>query len=143
MVNFHTPPIRTTPGFHAPPVGHVASGFHVMIVEDEAITALGLELAVLDAGGVVAGPVASAAAALHLLDVARVDAAILDANLEDGEASPVAEWLMAASIPFIFHSATGIPHRLLAGCPGLAIVPKPARPEWVVSRLLEEVRATA
>ena len=111
-----------------------------MIVEDEAIIALGLELAVLDIGGVVAGPVASAAAALHLLDVMRVDAAILDAHLEDGEASPIAERLMAGSTPFIFHSATGIPRGLLAGYPDLAIVRKPARPEWVVSRLLEEVR---
>ena len=110
-----------------------------MIVEDEAIIALGLELAVLDIGGTVAGPFASGLAALHLLDMMQVDAAILDANLEDGEASPVAERLMAASIPFIFHSATGIPRGLLDGYPDLAIVRKPARPEWVVSRLLEEV----
>lgn len=121
---------------------HVTPGLHIMIVEDEAITALGLELAVLDIGGSVVGPVASAAAALQLLDTMQVDAAILDANLEDGEASPVAERLMAASIPFIFHSATGIPRGLLAGYPDLAIVRKPARPEWVVLRLLQTLGDT-
>lgn len=121
---------------HTPPI-------HIMIVEDEAITALGLELAVLDIGGVVAGPVSSIAAALHLLDRERIDAAILDANLEDGDARRVAERLMAQSTPFIFHSGTGIPLGLRAVYPDLPIMGKPARPERVVSRLLEEMRGSA
>ena len=112
---------------------------HILIAEDEAIIALGLELAVLDSGSSVAGPVASAAAAMALLDHTRIDAAILDANLEDGEASSIAERLIAQSTPFVFHSATGIPSALRAEHPDLAIVPKPARPEWVLSRLLREI----
>jgi DNA-binding response OmpR family regulator len=112
---------------------------HILIVEDEAIIALGLELAALDLGAIVAGSVGSAAAAMHLLDCTRIDAAILDANLEDGEASPIAERLMAQSTPFIFHSATGIPAALRAGYPDLTIVRKPARPEWVLSRLMQEI----
>ncbi|MDH7972405.1 response regulator [Sphingomonas sp. AR_OL41] len=115
------------------------SPLHILIVEDEAMIALGLELAALDLGAIVAGSVGSAAAAMLLLDSTRIDAAILDANLEDGEASPVAERLMAQSTPFIFHSATGIPAALRAGYPDLTIVRKPARPEWVLSRLFEEI----
>jgi DNA-binding response OmpR family regulator len=115
------------------------SPLHILIVEDEAIIALGLELAALDCGAVVAGSVGSAAAAMELLDHMRIDAAILDANLADGEASPIAERLMAQSTPFIFHSATGIPAGLRAGYPALTIVHKPARPEWVLSRLMREI----
>ncbi|MFA5966458.1 MAG: response regulator [Sphingomonas sp.] len=115
------------------------SPLHILIVEDEAIIALGLELAALDCGAVVAGSVGSAAAAMDLLDTMRIDAAILDANLADGEASPVAERLIAQSTPFIFHSATGIPSGLRAGYPDLTIVRKPARADWVLSRLMREI----
>ena len=125
---------------HTLPIART-TGLHIMIVEDEAIIALGLELAAVELGMVVTGMVGSAAEAMHLLDVARVDAAILDANLEDGEASPVAIRLMAESTPFVFHSATGIPATLRSRFPDLAFVPKPARPERVLSRLLREIDA--
>src|SRR4051794_28099922 len=56
----------------------------VLLVEDEFIIALEMELALLDLGCTVLGPVASAAGALALLDRERPDVAILDVNLLDG-----------------------------------------------------------
>jgi len=65
-----------------------------------------------------------------------LDAAILDANLPDGDVTPVAEELIAAGIPFLINTgveAGGARRRY----PGLPVFRKPTPP----SRLIRELAA--
>ena len=71
------------------------SGCNILIVEDQAIIALDLESAVEEANGQVIGPTSTVREAMRLLQTNEVDAAILDANLPDGDVTPVAEGLIA------------------------------------------------
>jgi CheY-like chemotaxis protein len=73
---------------------------NILIVEDQAIIALDLESAVEKSNGQVIGPASTVREALKLLHTNEVDAAILDANLPDGDVTPVAEQLIVAGIPF-------------------------------------------
>ena len=57
---------------------------NVLVVEDEAIVALELEMAVEDAGHVVAGVAGDLREALELADEIPVDLALVDINLRDG-----------------------------------------------------------
>ena len=76
----------------------------ILVAEDEPFIALDVSLAIEDAGGQVAGPVASVQEALALIGSTPVVAAILDHNLTDGDSSPVVERLLLAGIPTILQS---------------------------------------
>ena len=67
-------------------------------VEDQAIIALDLESAVEESNGQVIGPASTVREALKLLHTNEVDAAILDANLPDGDVTPVAEQLIVVGL---------------------------------------------
>ena len=95
-----------------------------MIVEDEALVAMLVEDALLDAGAEVIGPVATVTEALALLDSAVPDAAVLDLNLAGETSTPVADVLAQRGIPFVVatgYGAEGLP-------PGHAKVPVLAKP---------------
>lgn len=109
---------------------------HILIVEDESLIALGLALAAEDAGAEVVGPVATVAEAMVLLHAGEVHAAVLDANLLDGLATPVASHLTERSLPFVVHSAIGLPDEIAAMFPHAPLIRKPARPEHVVGLLI-------
>ena len=85
---------------------------NILIVEDQAIIALDLESAVEESNGQVIGPASTVREALKLLHTNRVDAAILDANLPDGDVTPVAEELIAAGIPFLINTGVAVPLQL-------------------------------
>src|SRR5690606_28344244 len=55
----------------------------------------------------VVGPAASAPRALRLLEAKGVDAAVLDVNLGDHDALPVADELARRGVPFAFTTAYG------------------------------------
>jgi DNA-binding response OmpR family regulator len=76
--------------------------YRILIVEDEAMIALDLEMALIHAGCTVVGPMASLAQALGHLDDAPFDAALLDVNLNGELIFPLAELLAARRIPFVF-----------------------------------------
>ena len=84
----------------------------ILIVEDELLIALELQLLVEDAEGQVVGPVGSANAALALLQTCVVAAAILDVQLTDGDATPIADALAARGVPTVFQSAVNLPSHL-------------------------------
>jgi len=113
----------------------------VLIVEDEALIALELAIAVENIKGEVVGPVATVADALEALSLTSVMAAVLDANLLDRDVTPVALALIEKKIPFVVHSALGLPDDLRAMFPDLPFVPKPSRPADVVLRLAAEINA--
>lgn len=110
----------------------------ILIVEDECMTVIALAFAAEDAGAMVIGPVATVSAALELLQTVKIDAAILDANLLDRDLTPVALRLIEDAVPFVIHSAVGLPADLSAVFPDVPQVAKPARPETVVRRLLPQ-----
>ena len=115
----------------------------ILIVDHEPAIAMGLRFAIEKFEGVVAGPVPTVSEALALLEVDRIAAAILEANLADRDVTPVALLLAKRRVPFVIHSAVTIPTELRAVLPDLPLVRKPHEPELVVTRLAEEMRRSS
>jgi DNA-binding NtrC family response regulator len=111
----------------------------ILIVEDEHIIALSLGLAVEDSGATLIGPVDSVAKALALVERGGIAAAVIDANLVDRDVTPLALCLMEQSIPFVVHTATGLPPELAEAHPDAPVILKPARADSVIARLLLEL----
>lgn len=115
------------------------NGLPILIVEDEAVVAMDLAFAVEQLEGRPIGPVATVAEALALLEKESVAAAILDANLQDRDVTPLALQLVERCVPFVIHTGTGLPAELAARHPHLPVVMKPARSTAVLAALLQEV----
>ena len=81
------------------------SGRRVLVVEDEAATSLMIEDTLKAAGYIVIGPVATIRDALALIESEAIDCAILDIELADGKAGPIAEALVKRGVRFVL--ATG------------------------------------
>ena len=100
------------------------TGRRILVVEDEALVAMLVEDALLDAGAIVIGPVATVAEALSLLQRERPDVAVLDLNLAGETSTPVADALVTMGVPFVVatgYGADGLP-------PGHVAVPVLAKP---------------
>ncbi|UTP40029.1 PAS domain-containing protein [Phenylobacterium sp. LH3H17] len=82
------------------------TGSRVLIVEDAVLLALELETGLSEAGAEVIGPAYELSEAMALLNQ-RIDAAVLDANLNGLSVTPVAEALAARGIPFVFATGYG------------------------------------
>jgi DNA-binding response OmpR family regulator len=84
----------------------VLQGKRVLVVEDEALVSMLLEDGLLDAGAEIIGPAGSVEAALLLIEAAAavggLSAAVLDINLQGAAVSPVADYLAALGVPFVF-----------------------------------------
>jgi DNA-binding response OmpR family regulator len=74
----------------------------VLVVEDEALIAMDLQAALCRAGCEVVGPVAGIEEAAHLAAEERLDAAVLNIGLVDGEAWSTADILVRRGVPFVF-----------------------------------------
>lgn len=87
----------------------------VLVAEDEYLVAEELEVELAAAGAVVLGPVARVTDALALLDLQpKIDAAILDANLQGEMIFAIADALTERSVPFVFttgYDRSAIPTR--------------------------------
>jgi CheY-like chemotaxis protein len=79
-------------------------GYRILVVEDEAAIAIMIQQILSEAGAIIAGPAATVAEALALIEAAPVDGAILDYKLPDGSSLPVADALSARRVPFVFAS---------------------------------------
>jgi PAS domain S-box-containing protein len=77
-------------------------GWKVLVVEDEALVAMMIQEFLTECGHSVIGPISRASEALLAAKEGDFDTAILDINLGDGMAYPVAEVLSARGIPFVF-----------------------------------------
>lgn len=73
----------------------------VLVVEDEPLLALDMAQTLEDAGYDVLGPATSVKEALGLIGIAECDAALLDMNLRNETAEPIAHALLARGKPFI------------------------------------------
>ncbi len=100
-------------------------GRNILVAEDELVITLALEQAIADAGGWLIGPAPSISDALRLLNVERVDGAILDIDLHGEGVTPIVDVLLDRRVPFIFYTGLGIPPELQRRCPGVPIHIKP------------------
>lgn len=107
----------------------------ILVAEDQPFIDLDLALAVEDAGGKVVGPAASREEALTFLETEIVGAAILDVNLVDGDCSALVEALVGRGVPFIVHTAVGLPPTLAARFSGLVVQIKPCPAANLVAQL--------
>ena len=115
-------------------------GRRVLIVEDESLIAMELSDIVEGSAGRVVGPFRTNRDALAALEPDRlgnrpIDAAILDLNLADGEATPIAEKLREAGVPILICTAGTLPRAMRPMKPGLMIHNKPIRPSRLVADL--------
>src|ERR1700735_1706431 len=98
----------------------------VLVVEDEAILAIDIAEQLTEAGFLVIGPAPSVVRALKLLVDVGCDVALLDINLRDETAEPVARELRSRRIPFLFLSAVSR-ENLPLGFDDEVLLPKPTR----------------
>jgi CheY-like chemotaxis protein len=118
------------------------SGKRILLVEDEAIIAFAAEDMLMELGCEVVGPALRLEDALSLAAGERIDAAILDVNLNAVRSYPVAEELERRSIPFVF--ATGYDRHGLdwRGVPA-EVVSKPYRRDQVEAALARAIQGRA
>jgi DNA-binding NtrC family response regulator len=102
----------------------------VLIVEDQLLIALDLEIILESYGYEVVGPVASVSVASRIIAHERIDAALVDFVLNDGEASPLVEVLTAHSIPFALCTGSHA-SEMSARYPHAPVLSKPFRSEDV------------
>ena len=81
------------------------AGSKVLVAEATAVIALDLERTLRGFDCDVLGPVGSVAAALLLLERERPNAALLELDLSDGHAAPLAEMLASLGVPFALTTA--------------------------------------
>jgi PAS domain S-box-containing protein len=77
-------------------------GARVLLLEDEALTAIAMAQAVEAAGYQVLGPVGRVQDAIDMAQTTRSDAAVLDVNLLGQRSFPIARTLNAMGVPFLF-----------------------------------------
>jgi DNA-binding NtrC family response regulator len=102
------------------------AGKSVLIIEDEALIALGVETCLQDAGAAVVKIANSLALAQRAVDE-RIpfDAAVVDLQLPDGNASPLIQVLSERGIPVVITTGDEVDPRHPALSKALAILQKP------------------
>ncbi|WP_430910229.1 response regulator [Methylobacterium sp. sgz302541] len=112
-------------------------GKRILIVEDESLIAMELADIVERAGGTVVGPVRTNRDALRLADDRPVSAALLDMNLADGDATPIARRLLDRGVPMVVCTAGLVPLGLRLAFPDLPVHRKPVDGPRLVRSLME------
>lgn len=85
----------------------VLASRRILVVEDEPLVAMLEEDLLLEAGAEIVGPATSVAQALTLIGDGDLDGAVLDVNLGEETAFPVAERLTELGVPFVFVTGYG------------------------------------
>ena len=112
----------------------------ILVVEDEFIIALDLSETVQDLGYELEGPFEGNEDALEALeDESLPDCAILDVFTADGEIYPLADRLVAAGVPIVFHSGHVTPAEVRARYPDALACAKPCPPDQLIGALQEAV----
>ena len=104
----------------------------ILVAEDEAIVGWDLRDTVEEAGYAVDGPFVDVSSAMLSYQKRKPDLAILDIQLGDGNAFPLAEKLMAENIPVIFHSGNYRPEEVHERFPGSTSLAKPCPPAEII-----------
>ncbi len=109
----------------------------VLVVEDEFIIALDLSETVKDLGYELEGPYADKENALEAIADEMPDLAILDVFTADGEVYPLADRLVEAGVPIVFHSGHVTPDEVKARYPDAQACAKPCPPDRLIGALQE------
>ena len=129
---------KSSPGASGSTDGLAAlAGRRILVVEDEALLAMDLELALRDVGVDVVGPAATIEEGMSLLRGVAVDAAILDVDLHGRPVFPLADALRAAEVPFAFHTGHATAEELTRRYGPVPVCAKPALSETLLARLAE------
>jgi CheY-like chemotaxis protein len=115
--------------------GGILSGCHVLVVEDDYFIMDDLRHGLERHGATVLGPASNVATALDIAGATqRIDAAVLDINLQGEMAFAVADALRARGVPIVF--ATGYDRGILPAADCRTIhCQKPVDPEAVARAL--------
>ena len=111
----------------------------ILVVEDEFIIALDLSETVQDLGYDLEGPFEGNEEAFEAIEDDLPDAAILDVFTADGEIYPLADKLVAAGVPIIFHSGHVPPEEVRNRYPDAQACSKPCPPDRLIGALQEAV----
>jgi len=111
----------------------------VLVVEDEFIIALDLSETVQDLGYRLDGPYADNEHAFEAIEDELPDCAILDVITADGEVYPLADRLVAAGVPIVFHSGHVPPEEVRERYPDAVACSKPCPPDRLIGALQEAV----
>jgi len=118
----------------------VLAGRRILVVEDEAAIALDLQEALHDSDAAVVGPVGTAFEALAEIERNKIDCALLDIKLVDGDVTAVALALEKLEVPIIFVTAYGdekLPH----GFEARPVVYKPYRQQELIDLIASMFRS--
>lgn len=106
----------------------------ILLLEDEPLILMDLEFAVEDKGCIAYCATDVAEALAHLNSAPRIDVAVLDVTLRDGETCvPVAEELDRRGIPYLLHSGDLNRKDELVRELGVQHIPKPADSSFVIA----------
>ncbi|MEM7546403.1 MAG: response regulator [Pseudomonadota bacterium] len=111
------------------------AGRKILLVEDEALVAVEIELALQMQEALVIGPAMDVSLAVKLASEAIFDGAILDISINGGDALLVADILTRRDIPFLFHSAHGQRVRGLSKYDAAPVCSKPIPADQLMSHL--------
>jgi CheY-like chemotaxis protein len=111
----------------------------VLVVEDEFIIALDLSETVQDLGYELEGPFEGNEAAIEAIAEGMPDLAILDVFTADGEVYPLADKLVEAGVPIVFHSGHVTPAEVRALYPDAVACAKPCPPDRLIDAMQEAV----
>ncbi len=116
------------------------AGRKILVLEDEALIALELQIALEEAGSAVELAM-TAETALSMLEQHVFDAAVLDVNLgHNSTCAEVAERLREMGAPFVVHSGDLRRHGELVETLSAPVVAKPAPTGEIIRRLAELLR---
>jgi CheY-like chemotaxis protein len=83
------------------------AGGRVLVVEDEPVLALDIAGSLAEAGMVVVGPAGTVEEAARLIEAGRLDAALVDGNLNGHPSDEIAAALTRRNVPFAFVTGYG------------------------------------
>ncbi|RKK03464.1 response regulator [Pseudoroseomonas wenyumeiae] len=114
------------------------NGHRILVAEDEVPVAMMMEDTIIDAGGMVLGPVISVPDALGLLDAAKADggvsAAVINLRLGQHRTTRLAAALREQGVPFLYATGYGTHHDLDAH-QEVPVLAKPYNPADLVEAL--------
>lgn len=111
----------------------VVSGFpppRVLLAEDSTLIAMDIEAILVNYGCEVVGPFASVGEAVSALDRERIDVAVIDFLLTDGNAEPLARVLDDRGVPYAICTGAG-EEELTSRYPYTPLLGKPYIPDDV------------
>ena len=115
--------------------GRSLAGARVLLVEDNAIIALGMASLLEDEGAHIVGPFAHLSTAMDEIAERLPDVALLDIELADGVVFPLADALCEAGVPMVFHSGGAGRHSLVRTYPDAPLCEKPSSERVVIGAL--------